>query len=152
MSNNIKLISIVLFTLFSFFILLKGLDKSNIYSPEIKESNVDFNFKAKYLFSEEEVFINDLLNNDGMSLINIWASWCLPCRDEHAYLLNLNSFKEKIDSKSEIFEDFYFYVIKSQYKTTKNGKRYILLNVIKINIFLFLFVIKIDYKLFTSSR
>ena len=91
MSKKIKLISIVLFTLFSFFILLNGLDKSNIYSPEIKESNVDFNFKAKYLFSEEEVFINELLNNEGMSLINIWASWCLPCRDEHAYLLNLNS-------------------------------------------------------------
>ena len=91
MSKNLKLIIIVLFTLFSFFILLKGLDKSNIYSPEIKESNVDFNFKAKYLFSEEEVFINELLNNEGMSLINIWASWCLPCRDEHAYLLNLNS-------------------------------------------------------------
>ena len=91
MSKNIKLISIVLFTLFSFFILLKGLDKSNIYSPEIKESKVDLNFKAKYLFSEEEVFINELLNNEGMSLINIWASWCLPCRDEHAYLLNLKS-------------------------------------------------------------
>ena len=44
--------------------------------------------------------------------------------------LNLNSFKEKIDNKNEIFDDFYFYVIKSQYKTTKNGKRYILLNVI----------------------
>ena len=91
MSKNIKLISIVLFALFSFFILLKGLDKSNIYSPEVKESDVDFNFKAKYLFSEEEVFINELLNNEGMSLINIWASWCLPCRDEHAYLLNLKS-------------------------------------------------------------
>ena len=91
MSKNIKLISIVLLALFSFFILLKGLNKSNIYSPEIKKSNVDFNFKAKYLFSEEEVFINELLNNEGMSLINIWASWCLPCRDEHAYLLNLNS-------------------------------------------------------------
>ena len=33
----------------------------------------------------------ELLNNEGMSLINIWASWCLPCRNEHAYLLNLKS-------------------------------------------------------------
>jgi len=96
MSKYLKLIIIVLFTLFSFFILLKGLDKSNIYSPEIKESKVDFNFKAKYLFSEEEVFINELLNNEGMSLINIWASWCLPCRDEHAYLLNLKSLNKLI--------------------------------------------------------
>ena len=38
--------------------------------------------------------------------------------------------KEKIDNKTELLEDFYFYVIKSQYKTTKNGKRYILINVI----------------------
>ena len=91
MYKSIKLISIVLFTLFSFFILLKGLDKSNIYAPEIKESNIDFNFKAKYLFSEKEVFFDELLNNEGMSLINIWASWCLPCRDEHKYLLSLKS-------------------------------------------------------------
>ena len=91
MYKTIKFISIVLFTLFSFFILLKGLDKSNIYAPEIKESNIDFNFKAKYLFSEKEVFFDELLNNEGMSLINIWASWCLPCRDEHKYLLSLKS-------------------------------------------------------------
>ena len=91
MYKNINLISIVLFTLFSFFILLKGLDKSNIYAPEIKESNIDFNFKAKYLFSEKEVFFDELLTNEGMSLINIWASWCLPCRDEHKYLLSLKS-------------------------------------------------------------
>ena len=32
--------------------------------------------------------------------------------------------------KLEFLEDFYFYVIKAQYKTTKNGKRFILLNVI----------------------
>ncbi len=91
MSKNIKLISIVLFALSSFFILLKGLDKSNTYSPSIDKSKIDFNFKAKDLFSDEEIFLDDLIKNEGMSLINIWASWCLPCRDEHAYLLNLKS-------------------------------------------------------------
>jgi len=60
MSKNIKLISIVLFALFSFFILLKGLDKSNTYSPSIDKSKIDFNFKAKYLFSEKEVCLDDL--------------------------------------------------------------------------------------------
>ncbi len=44
--------------------------------------------------------------------------------------LNNSSFKEKIDIKHEFLDDFYFYVVKAQYKTTKNGKRYILLNVI----------------------
>ena len=44
--------------------------------------------------------------------------------------LNFSSFREKFDNKVELFEDFYFYVIKSQYKTTKNGKRFILMNVI----------------------
>ena len=91
MSKNIKLTSIVLIVLFSFFVLLKGLDKSNIYSPELSATKIDFNFKAKDLFSDEEIFLDDLIKNDGMSLINIWASWCLPCRDEHAYLLNLKS-------------------------------------------------------------
>ena len=91
MSKNIKLISIVLVVLFSFFVLLKGLDKSNTYSPELSTTKIDFNFKAKDLFSDEEIFLDDLIKNDGMSLINIWASWCLPCRDEHAYLLNLKS-------------------------------------------------------------
>ena len=91
MSKNIKLTSIVLIVLFSFFVLLKGLDKSNTYSPELSTTKIDFNFKAKDLFSDEEIFLDDLIKNDGMSLINIWASWCLPCRDEHAYLLKLRN-------------------------------------------------------------
>ena len=34
-----------------------------------------------------------MINNE-LNLINIWASWCLPCKVEHPYLINLN---EKFD-------------------------------------------------------
>ena len=54
MSKNIKLISIVLFTLFSFFILLKGLDKSNIYSPEIKEVKLISILKQNIFFLKKK--------------------------------------------------------------------------------------------------
>tara|TARA_Y100001970_G_scaffold291480_1_gene428771 strand:+ start:3656 stop:4180 length:525 start_codon:yes stop_codon:yes gene_type:complete len=94
MPNYIKIISIVSIVFFSFFVFFKGLDKTNIYSPDITENKIDFNFKAKYLFSDDEVFVNELIKNEGMSIINIWASWCLPCRDEHAYLLKLQSLKK----------------------------------------------------------
>ena len=43
--------------------------------------------------------------------------------------VNKSSFKEVIDNKIEFENNFFFYVIKVQYKTTKNGKRYIFLNV-----------------------
>jgi len=43
--------------------------------------------------------------------------------------VNKSSFKEVIDNKIEFEDSFFFYVIKVQYKTTKNGKRYIFLNV-----------------------
>ncbi len=91
MVKNIKLIAVVFLVIVSFFILLKGLNKTNNYSPNLNSSNIDFNFKAKFLYSNEETTLYELINDKDFSLINIWASWCLPCRDEHPYLLNLNS-------------------------------------------------------------
>ena len=29
-------------------------------------------------------------------MLNIWSSWCVPCRDEHPLLMNLSN-KEKIE-------------------------------------------------------
>ena len=43
--------------------------------------------------------------------------------------VNKTSFKEVTENKIELDDNFFFYVIKVQYKTTKNGKRYIFLNV-----------------------
>ena len=91
MVKNIKLIAVVFLVIVSFFILLKGLNKTNIYSPNLNSNKIDFNFNAKFLYSDEETTLYELLNEKDFSIINIWASWCLPCRDEHSYLLNLKS-------------------------------------------------------------
>ena len=91
MVKNIKLIAVVFLLIVSFFILLKGLNKTNNYSPNLNSSKIDFNFKAKFLYSDEETTLYELINDKDFSIINIWASWCLPCREEHSFLLNLKS-------------------------------------------------------------
>tara|TARA_Y100001935_G_scaffold244706_1_gene237429 strand:- start:636 stop:2678 length:2043 start_codon:yes stop_codon:yes gene_type:complete len=67
--------------------------------------------------------------------------------------LNSSSFKYNVDNKIEMLRDFYFYVVKAQYKTTKNGKRYILINVINESGFfdLRLFDDKFDMKLLQAN-
>ena len=78
--------------------------KDKDISEKLDAREIDFNFKSKYLFSEKEVFLNELLKNEGMTLINIWASWCIPCRDEHPYLMEL-----KKNKKSHLKKDFFVF-------------------------------------------
>ena len=91
MNNNIKFIVIVLFSLLIFFIFLKGLEKPNSYLPEKNLNKIDTNLTFKKLYDQKEVLLEELINDDSFLIINIWASWCLPCRDEHAYLLKLKN-------------------------------------------------------------
>ena len=89
MIKNTKFIIIILFSLFIFYIFLKGLEKPNNYLPEKTSSKIEINLSAKKLYDQKEISLGELINNNNFSIINIWASWCLPCRDEHVYLLNL---------------------------------------------------------------
>ena len=79
-------ISLIIFTFIVFFLAL-NIDKR--YSTEkLVGKNVD-NFEIKYLFNNK-VFKNKDLVNDNFHLVNIWASWCLPCKKEHPILMNLS--------------------------------------------------------------
>ena len=83
-----KIISLclILFIIVIFFVAL-NIDKR--YSTEnIVGKKID-NFKIKFLFSDE-VFKNEDLLNGEQYLINIWASWCLPCKKEHPILMKLS--------------------------------------------------------------
>ncbi len=91
MIKNIKFIIIILFSLFIFFIFLKGLDKPNSYLLEKTFDKIETSLILNDLYDGEEILLGELINNNSFSIINIWASWCLPCREEHAYLLKLKN-------------------------------------------------------------
>ena len=89
MKNNIKFFLILFSVIIIFVIFLKGLELTNDYSNKNINSKIDFDFSAKKLLKNENVYIKDLFDKQNLLIINIWASWCLPCKDEHKYLMNL---------------------------------------------------------------
>ena len=93
MIKKIKFIIIILFSLFTFFIFLIGLEKPNNYLPEKTLNNIEKNLSFINLYDDQEVLLGELIDNNKFSIINIWASWCLPCRNEHSYLVDLKKIK-----------------------------------------------------------
>ena len=90
MKNKFNLFIVVIFLSFCFFIFYKGLDHSNTYTPKITDKKNIPIFKAKdfnlntYLDSEK------IFEGDTFYVVNIWASWCVPCRVEHPFLMDLS--------------------------------------------------------------
>tara|TARA_Y100001958_G_C20984192_1_gene374210 strand:- start:202 stop:669 length:468 start_codon:yes stop_codon:yes gene_type:complete len=78
-----------------FVIFYKSLNKSNFYEPKSNITDIP-KFLAKSFYSKEEVDSKKIFNQDKFYLLNIWASWCLPCRDEHFILVNLKK-NEKLE-------------------------------------------------------
>ena len=93
MRTKIFPISLIIIVSVIFVIFYKGLQNSNVYEPQIgNQKNVPV-FIAK-AFEKEEIFKSeDIFQGDKFYLMNIWSSWCAPCRDEHKFLLNLSTQK-----------------------------------------------------------
>ncbi len=89
MKNNIKFFVILFSIIIVFVVFLKGLELTNDYSNKNINSKIDFDFNAKKLLKNEEVNIKDLIDQHNLFIVNIWASWCVPCKDEHKYLMKL---------------------------------------------------------------
>jgi len=90
MKNKFLLTFIIFFAIFSFFIFLKALNNSNVYIADniFKENLV--NFKSQELFSTKEISSEEIFKDSEFYILNIWASWCAPCRKEHPILMKLS--------------------------------------------------------------
>ena len=90
MKNKILPFSIILIFGIIFFIFYKSLQDSTIYTPDVNAKKEIPVFNTKDFFSGENMKSSSIFELDKIYLLNIWSSWCIPCRQEHSFLMNLN--------------------------------------------------------------
>ena len=90
MKSKILLSVITVFFIFCFFVFFKGLDNSNNYIPEKNIGKKFPSFNAKSFYDERIINSDNILIEEKIYLLNIWASWCLPCKREHIFLMELS--------------------------------------------------------------
>ena len=97
MKNKIfpSILIIIFFVIF--FIFYKGLKNSNIYIPKNSFEKDIPSFKVKIFDTDDEIISQKIFKSDQFYLLNIWASWCVPCKEEHSFLIDLNDQKKNIE-------------------------------------------------------
>ena len=75
----------------SFFVFKFALQKEKIYSPKIADNQIFTDFEVIDLTEEKKINFDKVLLGKNFYLINIWSSWCEPCKDESDKLLELKN-------------------------------------------------------------
>ena len=110
MKNKLLPFSITFIFVIIFIVFYKGLKDTNIYTPESKINNEIPLLLVDLFDTDKTVNTIEIFQSDKLYLLNIWSSWCVPCRAEHSILIELkNSDRLK--------------VIGMNYKDTKNNAK-----------------------------
>ena len=90
MQKKIIKLSIILLIIFIIGVFFIGLNKNSIYDTKDLVGQKITKIQLDHLTDKRIITDDDLKKND-FTLINFWASWCAPCRDEHPILLKLSN-------------------------------------------------------------
>ena len=87
---------ILVFLIFCFLILNKALNMDKTYSPIFQNEKKNYltNFKLPELYSFNQTQLSEVIKDKEFSIVNIWASWCVPCREENDFLKSLSSIEK----------------------------------------------------------
>ena len=90
MKNKILPFSIIFVFIIIFGIFYKGLQNTNIYTPDSKTIFEVPSVSVKLFNSDEIINTLEIFNSNKFYLLNIWSSWCVPCKHEHPILMELS--------------------------------------------------------------
>ena len=89
MKNRFLPLSIIFTFVIIFIIFYQGLKNTNIYTPKVLTNNEIPSFSAKLLYSNKVINSSEIFESNKFYLLNIWSSWCVPCKQEHPFLIEL---------------------------------------------------------------
>ena len=94
MKSKVIAITLILFFLITFVIFFKGLKNSNLYTPSSNQEKEVPSFELKSFEDNTKIISEKTFKTNQYYLMNVWASWCIPCRDEHKFLMELKKDKK----------------------------------------------------------
>ena len=114
MKSKLVPLILVLTFLVTFVIFFKGLKSSNIYTPNtnLEKKIPSFNLKS---FENNSIITEKIFKDNEYYFMNIWASWCIPCKEEHKFLMELKkngkikligfNYKDNFNNASSFLKD-----------------------------------------------
>ena len=82
-----KLIPLILFLVIAVFLYF-SLNSTSSKLPSPLLGKMFPSVEGRDFYSNESVLLTNLFS-DNMSLVNIWASWCVSCRQEHQMMMKI---------------------------------------------------------------
>ena len=92
MQKKIIKSSVILLIIFIIGVFFVGLNKNSIYDTKSLAGKKITKIQLEH-FAENRIITENDLKKNNFTLINFWASWCGPCREEHPILIKLNDEK-----------------------------------------------------------
>ena len=96
MKNKLLLFFIITIFLVIFITFYKGLKNTNIYTPKVNINKDVPSFSVELFYSNKIINSSEIFETDKFYILNIWSSWCIPCRQEHPLLMDLSKITEVI--------------------------------------------------------
>ena len=113
MRIRFSFIFIFLIITFILFVLFNSLFENNNYIP--KKTNKIENIQIEEFYSGNNFKLKELFGNEKYIIINIWASWCVPCRQEHKFIKKISeinnlkliglNYKDKRDNAQKFLDE-----------------------------------------------
>ena len=81
---------VVFFLIISVFLYLLLIERNPSELPSVLINKKAPNFKTTSLFDENLIVSNKEFTGE-ITLVNFFATWCLPCKEEHPFIKKLSS-------------------------------------------------------------